>query len=101
MLTKLDSEVRCSSITMVMLENSPTGFHYGPPLTIRGFKFSQFRAKDYTEGIQFMSYKRFQWRGSKEKMHRLLKHHYNRGGISGTSFSSVMRTPFIIIKVQL
>ena len=100
MLTKLDSEVRCSSITTIMLENNPTGFHYGPPLTIRGFEFSQFRAKDYIEGIQYMSYRRFQWRGSKEKMHRLPKHHYNRGGISGTSFSSVMRTPFIIIKVQ-
>ena len=49
----------CSSITTVMLEKNPTGFHYGPPLTIRGFEFSQFRAKDYTEGIQYMSYKRF------------------------------------------
>ena len=41
----------CSSITTVMLEKNPTGFHYGPPLTIRGFEFSQFRAKEYIEGI--------------------------------------------------
>ena len=31
---------RCSSITTVMLEKNPTAFHYGPPLTIRGFEFS-------------------------------------------------------------
>ena len=30
----------CSSITTVMLEKNPTAFHYGPPLTIRGFEFS-------------------------------------------------------------
>ena len=91
---------RCSSITTVMLEKSRTRFHYGPPSTIRGFVFSQFRAKEYIEGIQYMSYRRFQFRGSKEKMHRLSLHHYNRGGTFGTSFSSLMRTPNIIIRVQ-
>ena len=91
---------RCSSITTVMLEKIPTGFHYGPPLTIRGFEFSQFRAKKYIEGIQYMSYRRFHFWGSKEKMHRLSLHHHNRGGTFGTSFSSVMRTPYIIIRVQ-
>ena len=89
---------RC--ITTVMLEKIPIGFHYGPPLTIRGLGLSQYRAKEYIEGTQYISYKGFHFRGTKEKMHRLSLPHYNREGTFGMSFSSLMRTPYIIIRVQ-
>ena len=86
---------RC--ITTVKLEKIPIGIYYGPPLTIRGLGFLQYRAKEYIEGIQ---YRGFHFWSTKEKMHKLSLPHCNREGTFGTLFSSLMRTPYILIRVQ-